>query len=262
MTVPMNVLLATPVANEVSTAYASSLAKLMDDCARTRPEIRIDVRFLASPLVHRARNVFANLALAEGFTHLLFIDADIGYLPSAIYRMLDSGHDVCGCVYPAKILDDAAFHQASRRVDDPLSARLLATSFVGQEKFLQTDKDGRKGFEVRNGFVRTRAVGMGATVIRVEALRRMAALCKDIAIQERSNFYTTHKLPETIHLFFDPVFRPGLETLDEDYAFCQRWTDQCGGAIHALLDEVITHVGAAAFRGAVLAKWAADRQKG
>ena len=55
-------------------------------------------------LVTRARNTlvaqFLDLCEKDDrFTHLMFIDADIGFNGSNIWRLLDSGHDIACGIY-------------------------------------------------------------------------------------------------------------------------------------------------------------------
>ena len=54
-------------------------------------------------LITRARNRLVNRFLGRpGLSHLLFIDADIGFSPDQAFRLLASGHSVVGGVYPLK----------------------------------------------------------------------------------------------------------------------------------------------------------------
>ena len=54
-------------------------------------------------LVTRCRNDCVAIFLANSrFTHLFFIDADIGFTPEAAFRLLLADRDVAAGVYPLK----------------------------------------------------------------------------------------------------------------------------------------------------------------
>lgn len=250
----MKVLLATPAAGEVTVQYASSLAKLIDECARMRSEINLVPKFLVGSVIHRARKVFANLALRDGYTHLLFIDADMGFQPSAVFRLLASGHDVCGCLCPSRKIDERALFLASRQTDDFASAKLRATQFVGHDALGSPGNDGVAKFEVRDGFVQTGSIGMGITLISADTLRSISSACLGISTGSPSAYYQNYGFAEKVHLFFDPYVTAGNEALDEDASFCKRWAESCSGKIYALIDEDITHVGSYASSGNFLKK--------
>lgn len=250
----MKVLLATPTAGEVTVQYASSLAKLIDECARNRPDIILTPRFLVGSVIHRARNVFANLAVRDGYTHLLFIDADMGFQPSAVLRLIGAGHDVCGCLYPSRKFDERAFFLASRHTDDFALAKLRATQFVAQDALGSPGNDGEGRFEVRNGFVQTKSIGMGITLISTNALRNMSSNILGLSTRSPSSYYQHYGFAEKVDLFFDPYVIEGDEALDEDSSFCRRWAEACAGKIYALIDEDITHVGSYAVSGNFLKK--------
>lgn len=246
------VLLATPTASDVTVKYASSLAKLIEACCRSRPEIQIKPKFLQGAVIHRMRNVLANLAVCDGYTHLLFVDSDIGYEPSAVLRLIDANYDVSGCLCPARGIIDQRWHAASRRIDDPAMAKRAALTFVSRDQLIVHQINGRTGYEVQNGFVQIQSIGMGITLIKVNALHRIAKACSDIHISDKGPYYGRFPLSGPFVRYFDPVVVSGRDTIDEDYAFCSRWTHNCGGKIYALLDEDISHIGETIYCGKAL----------
>src|SRR6202011_3008785 len=54
-------------------------------------------------LITRARANLVTLFLNDpSATHLLFVDADIGFVPDQVFRLIESGADVIAGVYPIK----------------------------------------------------------------------------------------------------------------------------------------------------------------
>ena len=85
-------------------AYVTSLLQLQGQCAMRGVDYFFD--FLGNEsLVERARNILVARFLASDASHLLFIDADIGFNPDTVFRLLDSRKDVVTAVYAKKGMD-------------------------------------------------------------------------------------------------------------------------------------------------------------
>ena len=57
-------------------------------------------------LITRARASLLSQFLDDpSATHLLFIDADIGFEPEQVLRLIECGADMCAAVYPIKRID-------------------------------------------------------------------------------------------------------------------------------------------------------------
>ena len=82
-------------------AYVLSALKLQ--AAATARGIDIQFNLIGNEsLIVRARNELAHQFLMSGASHLLFIDADIGFEPESVFRLLDRGADVSAAAYPLK----------------------------------------------------------------------------------------------------------------------------------------------------------------
>ncbi len=89
----------------VTDLYAASLLKLQLACQQR--DIRLVVHLLGGEaLITRARqNVVAQFLGNPEATHLLFIDADIGFEPEQVFRLMDFDADVTAAIYPVKRID-------------------------------------------------------------------------------------------------------------------------------------------------------------
>ena len=91
---------------EISAACALSLLKLQ---ARLRAYRNFSLKVLVKDgdaLITRARASLLSQFLDDpGATHLLFIDADIGFEPEQVFRLLECGAEMCAAVYPIKRID-------------------------------------------------------------------------------------------------------------------------------------------------------------
>lgn len=232
----MRCLIGTPAYNFSLTAeYHTSIVRLVQHFHQLRPAIEFDTKILGSALLALSRNVLAHHVLADPrFTHLLFVDADMGFKPDLIARMLDFDQPVAGCIYPGR----------SRRLDQvtaaaaggaaPARALDAGVSYIGQPLL----RDGE--VEIRGDFMRAKEVGTGIMLIKREALERMAAAFPELATDKGA--YSTLGAGPVVQMF-EPFQGPEGVYYGEDVAFCRRWIERCGGEIWACLDAEIVHVG-------------------
>lgn len=79
----------------------SKLQKLAKDL-----NFDLDVHFIMNEsLVQRGRNTLCHEFMASDYTHLLFVDADIGFSPEDVFRMLCWEKDIIGGVYNKKCIN-------------------------------------------------------------------------------------------------------------------------------------------------------------
>ena len=88
--------------------YARSMCDLTAMCLKYGIEMRSYFLFNES-LITRARNYCVDEFMRSGYTHLLFIDSDIGFNPQDVLALLalqddDSPYDVIGGAYPKKCI--------------------------------------------------------------------------------------------------------------------------------------------------------------
>jgi hypothetical protein len=99
--------------------YMKSSLDLQGVCQQYGIETRFSFIFNES-LITRARNYLVDEFLRSGFTHLLFIDADIHYDPRDVIALLALDKDVNGGPYPKKSIKWASAITATvRSIDWP-----------------------------------------------------------------------------------------------------------------------------------------------
>lgn len=225
---------------QITDLYAGSLLKLTMACQQRG--VRLQVQMTGSDaLITRARqNVVAHFLHIEEATHLLFIDADIGFDPDQVFRLVDFDVPMCAAVYPIKRIDwekVAAAVQAGRK---PLHAAALSymVEFVDQGQIA-----------VRNGFARVSYAGTGFLMIRREALLAMIQHYPELryAHDHKPNDKLAGS-PYRSALFNCMIDNATGTYLSEDFSFCRRWTAM-GGEIWADLNSRLTHVGTVDFAG-------------
>ncbi len=103
----VNLVVATPCfGGQISVLYVASLFKLQQTIRRYSG-LTLKVLFKdGDALITRARaSLLSQFLDDEAATHLLFLDADIGFEPEQVLRLIECGADMCAAVYPVKRID-------------------------------------------------------------------------------------------------------------------------------------------------------------
>jgi hypothetical protein len=235
---------------QVSSIYASSIFQLQRALrAKSNVDLKVHLRD-GDALITRARANLVTLFLDDpAATHLLFVDADIGFTPEQVFRLIESGADVVAGVYPIKRIN----WDKARRALESNRPNVPAASL---DYVLEIDDPDR--VTVVRGFIRVRYAGTGFLMIRRHVLEKMCAHPDYASLQ----FFREHShdalagSPNRFALF-ECMIEPNSGTyLSEDFAFCKRWTD-IGGEIWADLESHLDHVGPSVFHGDVASQFAA-----
>src|ERR1700737_2059194 len=251
MTDQIHLMVATPCfGGQVSSIYAGSVFHLQR-AVRSRPNMDLTVLMRdGDALITRARANLVTLFLDNpSATHLLFVDADIGFTPDQVFRLIESGADVVAGVYPIKRVN---WDKAKRA----LHANPSKAPCAGLDSVVEIDDPDR--IVVVNGFARARYAGTGFLMIRRHVLERMCEHPAYASLQ----FFREHSAdalagsPNRFALFECMIDSNTGTYLSEDFAFCKRWTD-IGGEIWADLDSRLDHVGPSIFHGDVASQFAA-----
>lgn len=179
---------------------------------------------LSYPDIADLRNMWLTLWFDRLKTsHLLMVDADMGFSFQMVADMIAVDRPLVGCIYPKKT---------------------LPAEFVGG-----LSKDQR---DVPPGFARATGVGGGALLIRRDCVERMIAHDPSI-VDTGIHRYTAgmmlskYKLDRVIEPF--AKIKNEREYVSEDISFCRRAL-AAGIDIVANVSHRVTHVGAWEFTGA------------
>ena len=251
MTDRIHLVVATPCfGGQVSNIYASSIFQLQR-AAQDKDNLKLKVEMRdGDALITRARANLMTLFLNDPTaTHFLFVDADIGFAPEQVFRLIESGADVVAGVYPIKRVN----WDKAKRIIESQRPKLPAASL---DYVLEIDNPDH--VTVVNGFTRVRYAGTGFLMIRRHVFEKMCAHPAYASLQ----FFREHSLDALAGSFnrfalFECMIDPATGTyLSEDFAFCKRWTD-IGGEIWADLESRLDHVGPAVFHGDIASQFAA-----
>jgi hypothetical protein len=225
---------------QMFTATAFSLTNLVRTLLMAG--IGYDLLNIDSVDIATARNSIATKCHDNAqYSHLLFIDDDMGFDGDAVLALLRANKDVVGCLCPRRELDMRAFHEASASGADLEVASARALNFAVSHL---SPVEG----VIRDEMCEINGIGMGITLIRRDVLTAMAS---NGAAPVRKPGRGRDTIGQTsLWGFFEQIFDPVTNTvLSEDYSFCKRWRELCGGQIFGLTHEKIAHVGRHDFEG-------------
>lgn len=171
-------------------------------------------------LISRARNTLtAKFLNTPESTHLMFIDADIGWEPWHLLVMLNARKDVIGGLYPMK----------------SLPVKWCVNGIPGKEE----------GTPEEPNIVEVSKTGTGFLLIKRDVFEKLDAhpatrhFNNDIGLPEELNKY--------MKTYFDTAVREN-RYYSEDWTFCENWRD-LGGQVFVDKRVLLRHVGTYVFDG-------------
>ena len=197
-------------------------------------------------LIPRIRNsIVAEVLASPQYTHLMWVDADIGFDPEAIIRLILADKDVACGLYPLKKIV----------WPEKLPADMTLAEFNARYTHYPYNPLPGAVFD-QDGFVEVRDAPTGFMLVKREVLERMVAHYPDLKYTPEI-MLGLEGLADTIanfhYRFFDVMTEPNNgRYLSEDYAFCRRWQEM-GGKIYIDGRSKLTHQGSHMFEGDFLA---------
>lgn len=197
-------------------------------------------------LVTRARNnCVADFLHDLQYTHLFWIDADIGFSAEAALRLLQSDYDIAAGVYPLK---------TDSWPEEGLPTEMSYAEFHAYFQCYTINARARPDQQqldfhiLENGFMEMNEAPTGFMVIKRSVFEKMM-----------QHYPELHYCPDTqgvvdqgLHYrFFDVMVDPETKRyLSEDYTFCRLWEDM-GGKVYIDANSRLTHQGNKLYQGSV-----------
>ncbi|KAG5191327.1 hypothetical protein JKP88DRAFT_251655 [Tribonema minus] len=219
------ILIATPAYNgAVTTHYFESMIQLAR-VAEKEHNIGITVTTISTEsLITRARNMMvAQFVDNPKFTHLLFVDADIGFPPEAVVDLIKADFPVSACPYPRKSYN---FKKYKESPDDDMANCM---SYI--INITQPTEDSAKGVDIpvfKDHFIKVLEAGTGFMCVKRQVLEAMIEAYPELRHKlEMASYGRDGWLYGLFDTMVEPITR---RFLSEDFAFCRRWRD-LGGSV-------------------------------
>lgn len=240
---PIRPFIATPAySGTLTTHYVRSLLALSN--AAWTHGFPLLTRFVdGDALITRARNELVAEFMADAtWTHLFWIDADIGFEPEAALRLMRAGRDVVAGIYPLRIdawppggLAQALPAGASQADFEARHARFCVNALPDAQP---VDAD---------GFVEVQEIGTGFMLIARRVFERMAGHYAELRYSSPGS--APDGRDHCRYRFFDVDIDAATGAyVSEDFAFCRRWR-AIGGKVFADVRSKLTHTGPKTFGG-------------
>ena len=242
----VNLVIATPCfGGQISVLFAASLFKLQA-FARTYRGLNLKILFKdGDALITRARSSLVSQFLDDlDATHLLFIDADIGFEPDQVLRLIECGTDMCAAAYPIKRIDWQKVKTTIEAGRPNPAAAALKYVFEVEDPNAVIERRIHQGPLRRHRLSHDPPAGAYKMCVRYPQLKYRRDHSIDAATSSDNRF-----------ALFDCMIAEDGTYLSEDFAFCKRWID-IGGEIWVDLRSKLAHVGPMTFYGDLSSQFA------
>ncbi len=232
--------IATPAYGEIFySSYVQSLFRLVRGLERAKiPSTFASISY--ADIVESRSFLLTRWYDKTDATHLLFVDADMGYEPQLVLDMLRFDKPLVGVVYPKREIDLDRYAKLVSEGRSSESARARAHNFIYRS-------NARSNLPDRNGFIEVDGCGAGILLVRRDCVDEMLKRFPELSDAGAKKTSPIARELDRLIRCFEPLMVDGAR-LSEDYAFCHRWR-QCGGTVYANIAYEISHVGLHRFKG-------------
>ena len=187
-----------------------SMIKFSIIAAKMGINYSIDTMVNESLITRGRNNLVAKFLFNQTATHLMFIDADLGFDAESILRLLCANQDIVGGVYPMKRIP---IRYVINTVPNPI---------------------------MQGDLVEVSTLGTGFMLIRREVIEKMIAAHPEL--KYRDNIGIGQQYEPLMYGLFDTMIDPDGNYLSEDWTFCYLWR-MMGGKVFADSGIKLDHTG-------------------
>ena len=237
----MHIRIATPMyGGNCKGIYVDSIIALTFELAQRGHQVSFSKIYNES-LITRARNNLAKEFLDSNADYLFFVDADEGFNVPDVIKMIDSGKDLIGGVYPMKNINWANVRKAALEGRENLEeySGIFAMNLLPGATTVRLNEP-----------VEVLEVATGLMLISRKVFEVMEPHCPKYAINNNMGQFEFDKM---VTEYFATSITPEGVLLSEDYHFCRKYRE-LGGQVYAAPWVNVVHAGEFVFSG----RFAAD----
>lgn len=243
--VPPKLFIATPMfGGQANYMYMISLINLLTKLGQSGIPSMFEIAANES-LITKARNILVEGFLKSDATHMLFIDADLGFDADDVVKMIKADKHLIGGQYAKKKINWDVVKRVVQGVPDIPGPHINAV--VAESTFRPIGD--QMSFDI-NQPVEVESIATGMMLIKREVFTTMAEKMPEIQVisggSETMDPKTMTRITDphrTAHAFFDVSIDPVSKAYtSEDFTFCQRWR-KIGGQVFLAPWTRTVHVG-------------------
>lgn len=214
--------------------------------------IKFGISTISDSLISRARNqLVAKFMAIEEFTHLLFIDVDLGFHHEDILKMLWHDKEIMTGAYPIKsILWDRVVDNVNKGVDKDLLAEKSTRFVVNPVSY------GNGTIHVDNGALSIYDAGTGFMMIKRSAFEKLFKAYPELKYNDDTGALNGSERDYSYALFNSYVDEETGRFLSEDYGFGRYW-QKIGGEVWVDPSIELMHLGRFQYQGRMI-DWLAE----
>ena len=210
-------------------------------------------------LISRARNnLIAKAMIDPEMTHILFIDNDITWNPTDIFKLILSDKNLIGGVYPLKnyfwdkilLQNNALDKLLERRKNNSILSHLYSEEDFLKQNLLKYNVNYIKSeLDIDNNISEVKHIATGFMMIQRITIQKMMLQYHDTKYIDDVSF-----LSKTENQYAYALFDCRVEDnhyLSEDWLFCNRWT-KIGGKIYMDVSIDLVHTGQEDYKGSYI----------
>lgn len=211
--------------------------------------LKFSICTMSDSLISRARNQIAAKFLAnEEFTHLMFIDCDLGFKGDDIIKLLWHDKDIVTAAYPIK---EVNWNAVVENVEKGLRGEDLLESSLRFVVNTLNDPEQNNRVAVDNGAISVYDAGTGFMLIRREVFVKLIEAYPDLKYNDDTGSLD-EKEREFSYAFFNSYVDPIKHRfLSEDYGFCRYW-QEIGGKVWTDPGIEMLHLGRFRYKATML----------
>ncbi|STZ75499.1 hypothetical protein [Bergeriella denitrificans] len=222
--------------------YTLSLLNLVAQSTKLGMEMQVFLQRGESLITRARNNAVSDFLKNPDYTHLVWIDSDIGFSAEAFYRLLLADRDIAAGIYPLKkeVWPEEGLPEAMTRED--FEARYTRYTINTHT----TNEEGTVSLSVdADGFMDVDEAPTGFMAIKREVFEKMMKAYPELEYQSDSDYNAR----ATCYRFFDCMVDPESKRyLSEDYFFCRLWR-QLGGKVAVDVQSNLSHQGTKLYTG-------------
>lgn len=210
--------------------------------------LKFSICTMSDSLISRARNQIAAKFLAnKEFTHLMFIDCDLGFTGDDIIKLLWHNKDIMTAAYPIKNVD---WNSVAENAKNGVSADKLMESSLRFVVNPVKDADNSR-IQVDKGAINVYDAGTGFMLIKRDVFTKLIDSYPELKYADDTGGLSGEELDWTYAFFNSYVDSEKKRFLSEDYGFCRYW-QEIGGTVWTDPSIEMLHLGRMRYKGTML----------